>query len=70
MKEHKKSTVHIQKYSTDVGQLSCVLSNLPCFCTFLAPSLLEFKFYRKFFPSFYSLFWHFYTNFDIEDERY
>ena len=41
-------------YFADVGQSSCVLSSLPCFCTFSAPSLLEIEFYKSFFPSFYT----------------
>ena len=49
MKERKKPTLHLVCIFADVGQSSCVLSSLPCFCTFLAPSLLEIKFYRNFF---------------------
>ena len=34
MKEHKKATQRLQKYTVDVGWPSCILSSLPCFCTF------------------------------------
>ena len=36
MKERKKTTRHLQKYIADVGQSSCVLSSLPCFCPFFS----------------------------------
>ena len=36
MKERKKTTLRLQKYTADVGQSSCVLSSLPCFCSFLS----------------------------------
>ena len=59
MKERKKTARHLQKYTADVGQPSCVLSSLPCFFTFSAPSLNEMKFHKNIFLSFCS-FWGFF----------
>ena len=69
MKERKKNTLHLRKYTADLGWSSCVLSSLPCFCTFSAPSLLEMKFCKNFSPNFSFFFRGFSTNFRIEDER-
>ena len=53
MKERKKTTLHLVCIFADVGQSSCVLSSLPCFCTFFGsiPNLKS-SFTETFFPQY------------------
>ena len=52
MKEHKKTTWHLQKYTADAGYSSCVLLFLPCFCPFFRSILNWNEVLQKVFPSF------------------
>ena len=53
MKERQKTVLHVYLLYifADIQYSFCVLSSLPCFCTFSRPSLLEMKFCRNFSPS-------------------
>ena len=61
MKEHKKTTRHLQKQAADVGQSSCIRSSLPCFCPFFRPFFTEMNFTGTFFPYFLFFFGGFET---------
>ena len=44
IRECKKTTPHLMCNFADVGWSCCILSFLPCFCTYSGPSLLEMNF--------------------------
>ena len=51
MKQPQKTTLNLQKYTSDVEKSSCALSSLPyLYVGFSGPSLLEMKFCRNFPP--------------------
>ena len=49
MKERKKTTLHLVCIFADVGYSSCVLSSLPCFCTFFGSIPTSNQVLQKFF---------------------
>ena len=51
MKERKKTTLHLQEYTADVGTFLAFFHLCLVSVLFKSPSLLEMKFYRNFFHS-------------------
>ena len=69
MKEHKKTTQHLQKMHSRCRVVFCIVSSLPYFCPFSGPSLTEMKLYCKLFSLVHVHFQGFLDHLPIRDER-